>query len=370
MILFTDGVVGTGNPVKDGERSRWLQDSLAAQAKQLGVRIFGIAFTEGADFRLLQSVAQTTGGEHYRVLTPADIGGVFERVLSRIQELADQEARRAAEAKAAADKASRLAAPAPPMSPAPAPGAPWGWGWVLGLVLAAGAVALAFWIVRSRPAVTGCLRDVGRYTGQELYPLRGKLTRIGRDPKKNDVVIPQDTVSSQHAQIEIRGTTFYLKDLRSGNGSFVNGKKISDADEIREPPLKHGDRLRFDAFEFEFEFAVDGLAAAPAALSGAPVTPGGTRLRPVAPGCARLRPAAAGTPRPQAAVSPPMPPARVVAAADAIALTRLKTGKCNVHTAWDAVAVCPQCGYEKCQQCMTQKSGMDLCIDCATAPAA
>ncbi|MCI0654111.1 MAG: FHA domain-containing protein, partial [Methylococcaceae bacterium] len=287
------------------------------------------------------------------VLTPQDIGGVFERVRSRIQELAEQEVRRAAEAKAAADQASRLGVPASSMPPLPTPNVPW--GWVLGLVLAGGAMILVIGIIRSRPAVTGSMRDVGGYTGQELHPLRRKLTRIGRDPKKNDIVILQDTVSSQHAQIEVRGTTFYLKDLRSGNGTFVNGKRISDPDKIRESPLKHGDRLRFDAFEFEF--AIVGLAAAPAAQSGAPVTPGGTRLRP----------AASADPRPQAAASAPV---RAVADADAITPTRLKTGKCNVHMAWDAVAVCPQCGYEKCEQCMTQKGGIDLCIDCATAPAA
>lgn len=350
LILFTDGVVETGSPSRDAERSRWLQDSLAAEAKQLGVRIFGIAFTEGADFRLLQSVAQTTGGEHYRVLAPAEIDGVFGRVRGRIQELADEEARKAAAAKAV------------PAGPVPAPvasttaGVPW--LWVLGLVLAGGAIVLVFLKLRSRPAVTGSLRDVGGYTGHEVHPLRRKLTRLGRDPAKNEIVIPQDTVSSQHAEIEIRGSTFYLKDLRSANGCFVNGRRISNPDELREVALKHGDRLRFDAFEFEF--AIDGAAPAPAAASGAPVTPGGTRLRGDAG--ARLQP-------PSTDPAAPLP--AVVAAAaslpDAMAQTRLKTGKCHVHSLWDAVAVCPQCGYEKCQQCMTHRDGSDICIDCATS---
>ena len=337
LILFTDGVVETGNAATDMERSRWLQESLAAEAKQLGIRIFGIAFTEGADFRLLQSVAQSTGGEHYRVVAAADIAGVFERVRSRIQELADEEVRKAAEAKARAAEVIRPTAPAPPAAGVP-------WGWMLGLALAGGAIVLVVWVIRSRPAATGSLRDVGGHTGQELHPLRRKLTRVGRDAKTNDLVVPQDTMSSQHAQIEIRGTTFYLRDLRSGNGSFVNGKKISDVDSIRESALKHGDRLRFDAFEFEF--AIDGFAKGPASASGAPVTPGGTRLRAVG----------AETPAsPVLAVAPNAP-------------TRLKTGKCNVHTAWDAIGVCSRCGYEKCKQCMTKRAGTDICIDCATAP--
>ncbi len=340
VILFTDGVLETGNAARDAERSRWLQDNLAAEAKQLGVRVFGIAFTEGADFRLLQSVAQTTGAEHYRVLKPAEIGAVFERVRSRIQELADEELRKAAQAKAAAAEASRPA-PAPA---ALAPGLPW--GWVVGVVLAGGAMALVIARARSRPAVTGSLRDVGGRTGEKLYPLRRKLTRIGRDPKHNDLVIAHDTMSAQHAEIEIRGANFYLKDLNSSNHTFVSGKEVKS-----EQVLKHGDKLRFDAFEFEF--SIDGFAAA-ADASGAPVTAGGTRLR---------DPAAA---QPKAAAPPVAPPANAPAIG-AIAETRIKSGKCNVHKSWDAVGVCPRCGFEKCRSCLSVANGASICIDCTSA---
>lgn len=340
VILFTDGVLETGNATKDAERSRWLQDSLAAEAKQLGVRVFGIAFTEGADFRLLQSVAQTTGAEHYRVLKPAEIGAVFERVRSRIQELADEELRKAAQAKAAAAEASRPA-PAPAASGTSQP-----WVWMLGVVLAGGAIALVIARARSRPAVSGSLRDVGGHTGEKLHPLRRKLTRIGRDPKHNDLVIAHDTMSAQHAEIEIRGANFYLKDLNSSNHTFVNGKEVKS-----EQVLKHGDKLRFDAFEFEF--SIDGFAA-PADASGAPVTAGGTRLR---------DPAAA---QPKAAPSPVAPPANAPGVG-AVPDTRLKTGKCNVHKSWDAVGVCPRCSFEKCRSCLSEANGVSICIDCASA---
>lgn len=342
VILFTDGVLETGNAAKDAERSRWLQDNLTAEAKQLGIRVFGIAFTEGADFRLLQSVAQTTGGEHYRVLKPAEISAVFERVRSRIQELADEESRKAAQAKAAAAEASHPA-PAPA---APAPGLPW--GWVLGVVLAGSAVALVIARARSRLAVTGSLRDVGGHSGNKVHALRRKLTRVGRDPAHNDLVIAHDTMSAQHAEIEIRGANFYLRDLNSSNHTFVNGKEVKS-----EHVLKHGDKLRFDAFEFEF--SIDGFAAAPDA-SGAPVTAGGTRLR---------DPAAA---QPKAAAQPAALPASAPAIG-AMAATRVKTGKCNVHKSWDAVGVCPRCGFEKCRSCLPEVDGTSLCVDCATASA-
>jgi hypothetical protein len=38
---------------------RWLREELAQEAKQREVRVYAIAFTEEADFELLQSLAQT-----------------------------------------------------------------------------------------------------------------------------------------------------------------------------------------------------------------------------------------------------------------------------------------------------------------------
>jgi pSer/pThr/pTyr-binding forkhead associated (FHA) protein/Mg-chelatase subunit ChlD len=343
IVLFTDGMVETGNAQKDAERSRWLQESLSAEAKQLGIRVFGIAFTEEADFRLLQSVAQSTGGEHYRVLAPGDIDAVFKRIRSRLQSIAEDETREKAEGKSAP------VASGPPKPFATTSADPL--LWILGTLLLTAAGAGAVWKLRSRSFPAATLRDVGGHTSRERFPLRRRVVRIGRDTKGNDVAIPHDTVSTLHAEVERRGSTYFVRDLGSSNGTFVNGKKISEPNSIREAPLKHGDRLRFDAFEFQF--LIDGIAAAPAA-SGAPVTPAGTRLR-------------SGTP---AGLSPapdtPAEASRVQADFNPLAPTLLKTGKCNVHKAWNAVAVCPQCGYEKCQQCMTKKGDVQVCIDCSS----
>ena len=49
---------------------------------------------------------------------------------------------------------------------------------------------------------------------------------IGRDPG-NDIQIDNVAVSREHARI-IRGPNFYfIEDLNSTNGTFVNGKKIN-----------------------------------------------------------------------------------------------------------------------------------------------
>ena len=58
----------------------WMREELAADAADSGIRMFSIAFTENADFFLIQSLAKRTGGEYFRALTPDDLAGVFGSV--------------------------------------------------------------------------------------------------------------------------------------------------------------------------------------------------------------------------------------------------------------------------------------------------
>ena len=53
---------------------------------------------------------------------------------------------------------------------------------------------------------------------------KSQLT-IGRDPS-NDVVLDTPAVSRYHAQIERVGQRYRVRDLRSSNGTFVNGQRI------------------------------------------------------------------------------------------------------------------------------------------------
>ncbi len=59
-----------------------------------------------------------------------------------------------------------------------------------------------------------------------------KLT-IGRNPGSVQIVIPDSAISGVHCEIGIMGNKFYIKDLKSSNGSFVNGTRCVDATEIR-----------------------------------------------------------------------------------------------------------------------------------------
>lgn len=76
---------------------------------------------------------------------------------------------------------------------------------------------------------------------------------IGRDAN-NDLVLDNPTVSRFHAQIERVGQRFRVRDLRSSNGTFVNGQQIEG-----EVWLKQGDAVRIG--RVRFDMGEDRLAA-------------------------------------------------------------------------------------------------------------
>jgi pSer/pThr/pTyr-binding forkhead associated (FHA) protein len=81
IVFMTDGIVDTGDKAMDAEKSNWMREELAGDAADEGIRIFGIAFTDNADFLLIQSLSKTTSGEYFRAYSAADIEGVFGRVI-------------------------------------------------------------------------------------------------------------------------------------------------------------------------------------------------------------------------------------------------------------------------------------------------
>ncbi len=55
---------------------------------------------------------------------------------------------------------------------------------------------------------------------------------IGRAPDL-ELTLPDPEVSRRHARLETHGKVVYLRDLGSSNGTFLNGRRISSAIEIR-----------------------------------------------------------------------------------------------------------------------------------------
>lgn len=59
------------------------------------------------------------------------------------------------------------------------------------------------------------------------FVLKPGQTSIGRSPK-NNIQVPEDGVSRQHAQVIFGNDGYHLKDLGSQNGTSVNGQRVTD----------------------------------------------------------------------------------------------------------------------------------------------
>ncbi|HEX8991103.1 MAG TPA: FHA domain-containing protein [Anaerolineales bacterium] len=80
--------------------------------------------------------------------------------------------------------------------------------------------------------------------GQRIRFSENKIMRIGRNPD-NDIVLPAPTVSQYHAEVEKIGQRYRLHDLRSSNGTFLNGKSVSG-----ETWVHPGDAIQIGPYRF------------------------------------------------------------------------------------------------------------------------
>ncbi len=83
--------------------------------------------------------------------------------------------------------------------------------------------------------------------GEEVtHDLPEDKTTVGRRPD-NSLLIEDSSVSSNHAEIFFENNNFFVKDLGSTNGTYINGAKIKKA------PLTHDDELRFGSIVTHFK---------------------------------------------------------------------------------------------------------------------
>lgn len=373
IVFMTDGIVDTGNPEADIEKTKWLRDELAVDAKANGIRVFAIAFTENADFFLIQSLANKTDGEYYRAMEPTALAGVFDTVFGELDTPAAVVAPTprppsAPPVEIAAPEPGAIAeaAPEPESQPAPQPApqalpesgaavtplpdsrltpeplpatasaellaslsederlaledisaqtgipieqlatelvgadtpvdvpgrvesgaaiimkpdaGPTAEDERRGTMILAGAalvllllVILVVWFLRRRakrdaasaePAAGAVataekaipeafLNDINHYTDDPAIQLGEKPLMVGRvagtDTEHLDyLVVNKGTVGRRHAIIKYKDYSFWIVDQGSVNGTFVNSERLSG-----ERQLKHGDRIGFHKYEFEF----------------------------------------------------------------------------------------------------------------------
>lgn len=84
-----------------------------------------------------------------------------------------------------------------------------------------------------------------------------KPAGLGRSPK-NRIVLRDDLCSREHAEVVFVSGEWYLRDLKSTNGSFLNGSRISK-DELLQP----GDEIRVGHSKFIFYESLDELPGIP-----------------------------------------------------------------------------------------------------------
>lgn len=271
IIFMTDGIVDTGVPEKDLQKSKWLREDLAPDAADNGIKIFGIAFTEAADFQLIQSISQKTDGEYYRAITVDDLPNVFGQIDQIINTPKEEP-----------EPVVEVVQPEPVQVPAPvveqAPPAPviievpvqtmGEEERIRSMIIIAAAIVLTLTLLailillirRNRELKAGSevavqeayINDLQGKTDKQTHKLGTKPTMFGRVAGKDTehldyIVVNESTIGRRHALIEYKDYSFWIIDQGSINGTFVNGEMVSS--EVR---LKHGDRIRLHKCDFEF----------------------------------------------------------------------------------------------------------------------
>lgn len=267
VLLLTDGIVDTGDAARDRAREAWLLDELGPAAQAESIRIFGIAFSDDADYRLIQALAARTNGDYARALAPAALAGAFDRLQRAmapppppVEEPVVDEAPIAEPAPAQPVAAPRPELPLPEAGE-PAPGFP---AWLVALLLVlVGAGAGGFVWYRKRPAhgldagaPGAVVTDMSGVTGHDSHRIDGAVAVFGRKPGDDfglvtNIVIPQHTVSRRHATIRWRDGRYWLIDHDSANGTWLNEERV-----IGEEPLSDGSHIRIDTYEFAFSMGV------------------------------------------------------------------------------------------------------------------
>ncbi|MHC5038428.1 MAG: ATPase, T2SS/T4P/T4SS family [Planctomycetota bacterium] len=114
----------------------------------------------------------------------------------------------------------------------------------------------------------------------QQVPIARQVFTIGKR-NGNDLVLERTNISRQHARIFYRNGTFFIQDLGSRNGTYLNGSRV-----VAEMRVEHGSRIRLADMELVFvDETAPGKEAPPAARPAASPDPPGSNA-PLAPAVA------------------------------------------------------------------------------------
>lgn len=280
ILFLTDGIVDTGNAHRDAEMTEWLTEDLTAECVDLGVKIFGIAFTEKADFYLIQSLAVKTKGAYFRASQVDDISKAFEEIIGLLTADADTISE-------AAEEPENMAGHQPDIntnvtsvkiqekaSDSIHTSFFKGLGRTIIVFAAISVLGLVLYLFLQRKKVrpikltpaepeggddslnfdpeaqlVGMSKtDMNDLEPDLLYLLDKRKVTIGRGPE-NEIVLSQSTVSNLHATIQYVNGYFQLKDNNSTNGTFLKNNRLAPNQSVL---LKHGDIIKFATVDFCF----------------------------------------------------------------------------------------------------------------------
>lgn len=91
------------------------------------------------------------------------------------------------------------------------------------------------------------LTDVSMPARTLQIPLSGTIT-IGRKSTCDAVFDYEKSVSSRHCEISVKNGHFYVKDLQSSNGTFINNNKV-----VTEAEIVSGNIIKLGRLELRFE---------------------------------------------------------------------------------------------------------------------
>ena len=286
IIFMTDGIVDTGNVNRDLEKSKWLREDLAAAAADNEIKIFGIAFTETADFQLIQSISQQTEGEYFRALAAEDLQNVFQqinKVINKVPEslvvsgiekitIGDTLANNIESGEVASnlldgDEQSienirpRIEAVEQALENLDVP-ISFPLILIVAIIVLILLVLTLLSLISKRKGLSrvprdeffqkAYINDLQGKTDKQAHMLDERPKMIGRVTGKDIehmdyIVVNESTISRRHALIEYKDYSFWIIDQGSSNGTFINNERINN--EFR---LKHGDKIRLHNCEFEF----------------------------------------------------------------------------------------------------------------------